>query len=195
VSNINEKNAWDIPTMLLWSVFFAVGLVPEFVFHLLRRSAAVSSSTALVNSSAIITLAFTFFVVWFVYRNGLEPYSNKADSRGKATQIGLLALLAFMDIPTRSGVFEVHTLLEIMIRLNDLSDWYLRFVVMLVALSKLTAWCFLYSLFFRYHLLGNRMAFMSIPSLFPSTRKNNDDDDSGPEMKPVDTDSSQKPES
>jgi hypothetical protein len=179
--------------MLLWSVFFAIGLVPEFVFHLLRNRAAVSTSTALVNSSAIITLGFTFFLVWFVYRNGLESYSNRAAARGKATQIGILALLAFMDVPTRSGVFQVHTLLEIVFELDDLSDWYLRFVVMLVAFSKLAAWCLLYSLFFRYHLLGNRLAFTSIPSLFPSTRNEDEDDDSEPEMKPPESDTTQTP--
>jgi len=188
VYGANQKNTWDMLTMTLWSLLFAVGLVPELAFHVLRKSAGVYSSTALVNSSAVITFGFAAFVVWFVYRNGLEPYSNRSDSRGKATQIGLIALLAFMDIQSRSGIFEVHTLLEIVLRLPSLDDWYLRFVVMLVALSKVGAWFFLYSLFFRYHVFGNRLAFMTIPSFFPSTWNKSEDDDSGPEMNAIDSD-------
>lgn len=169
--NDDHRNIWDLLTLGLWSCFFAVGLVPELAFATVRNFASVPSYVALVNSSAVITIALTVYLAFFTNRrcqaSGLSPVA----SHGKALEIAVLCLVAFLEIPAKGAAFETRTLLEIALDFRSLPGRYLQTVVLFVGMSKLAAWLFLYSLVLRYHAFGKRHVFAHIPSIFPSMRE------------------------
>ena len=165
-----RRNVWDLLTLGLWSCFFAIGLVPELAFYAFRELAAVPSYVALVNSSAVITIALTAYLAFFANRRCKESGLDNAASHGKALEIAVLGLVAFLEIPAKGSAFEARTLLEIVLDFRSLPGRYLQTVVLFVGLSKLVAWLYLYSLVLRYHAFGARDVFARIPSLFPSMR-------------------------
>ncbi|MCH8203667.1 MAG: hypothetical protein IID09_00795 [Candidatus Hydrogenedentes bacterium] len=165
-----RRNVWDLLILGLWSCFFAIGLVPELAFYAFRELAAVPSYVALVNSSAVITIALTAYLAFFADRRCRESGLNNVASHGKALEIAVLGLIAFLEIPAKGSIFEARTLLEIALDFRNLPGRYLQTVVLFVGLSKIVAWLYLYSLVLRYHALGARDVFVRIPSLFPSTR-------------------------
>lgn len=165
----DPRSAWDYLTLLLWTLFFAIGMAPEFVFYGLRDLAGVSTFTAIVNTSAVITLSWAAFLAYFVYQNCRESGLDTDGARGKALQLGVLSLLAFLELPARGATFEARTLIEVFYYYEDLPTGSLRSIVLAVGIAKIGAWCYLFSLFIRYHLLGNRLVFVRLPSLFPST--------------------------
>lgn len=160
--------AWDLLTMVLWSALFGIGLVPELAFHTLRGFAGVTSSGSLVNSSSAITLGFAIYVSLFVLRQckaaGLAPIN----AQGRAVQAALWSLIAFLEIPTRSPIFGTQTLLGILWNSPDLPDLKLKLIIWAVGFCKLVAWSYLYSLMFRFHVLGNRDAFNGIRMIVPA---------------------------
>ena len=170
-----KPTIWDTFTLGLWALFFAMGLVPELAFHLLRAAAGVSYFTAIVNSSVFITLVLTSYMTLFVYRRCRDADIHPFAASGKTVQAAIFALVAFMDLPSRRATFETHTLLEILFELDQLPDLYVKSVVVLVAVTKIAAWCYLFSLVFRYHAFGNRDVFTSIPSLIPSAHVKTED--------------------
>lgn len=166
-----RRNVWDLLILGLWSCFFAIGLVPELAFYALRELAAVPSYVALVNSSAVITIALTAYLAFFANRRCRESGLSKVASQGKALEIAVLGLVAFLEIPAKGSAFEARTLLDIVFDFRSLPGRYLQTVVLFVGLSKLGVWLYLYSLVLRYHAYGNRDVFARIPSLFPSMRE------------------------
>lgn len=166
-----RRNVWDLLTLGLWSCFFAIGLVPELAFYALRELAAVPSYVALVNSSAVITIALTAYLAFFAHRRCRGSGLSRVASQGKALEIAVLGLVAFLEIPAKGSAFEARTLLGIVFDFRSLPDRYLQTVVLFVGLSKLGVWLYLYSLVLRYHAYGNRHVFARIPSLFPSMRE------------------------
>lgn len=172
--NDERRNVWDILTLSLWSCFFAVGLVPELAFYSFREFAVVPSYVALVNSSAVITIALTAYLAFFSNRRCRESGLSQIASHGKALEIAVLGLIAFLEIPAKGSVFEARTLLGIVLDFQSLPGRYLQSVVLFVGLSKLLAWLYLYSMVLRYHALGQRHVFARIPSLFPSMRVQHD---------------------
>lgn len=169
--NDDHRDIWDLLTLGLWSCFFAVGFVPELAFAAVRNFAAVPSYVALVNSSAVITIALTVYLAFFTNRccraSGLGPVA----SHGKALEIAVLCLVAFLEIPAKGSAFETRTLFEIVLDFRSLPGRYLQLVVLFVGMSKLAAWVYLYSLVLRYHAFGYRHVFVHIPSIFPSMRE------------------------
>ncbi len=173
--NDERRNVWDILTLGLWSCFFAVGLVPELAFYSFREFATVPSYVALVNSSAVITIALTAYLAFFSNRRCKESGLSPVASHGKALEIAVLGLVAFLEIPAKGSAFEARTLFEIVLDFRSLPGRYLQSVVLFVGLSKLLAWLYLYSMVLRYHAFGQRNVFARIPSLFPSMRAQHDD--------------------
>ncbi len=165
-----KPTIWDTLSLGLWAVFFSLGLAPELAFHLLRDLAKISYFTAIVNSSSFITLALVTYLSLFVYRRCLETSLSPAAATAKAIQCGLIALVAFLDLPSGRSTFEVHTILELLFQLPDMPGLYVQAVVILVVATKLAAWWYLYALVFRYHAFGNRGVFANIPAVFPSAR-------------------------
>ncbi len=164
----NRRDVWDLFTLGLWFPFFLVGLVPELAFYLIREWAAVPPYSALVNSSAVITLAFAAYVAFFALRRCRDAGLSRSMAQGKALEVGLLALVAFLEIPTKGMAFQARTLIGVLLDFQQLPDRYLQLVVFFVGTTKLVAWAYLLSLVIRYHAFGNRRVFAQIPSMFPS---------------------------
>ncbi len=163
-------NRWDMLSLLLWTLFFACGLVPEPVFYALRDAAAVASHRAVVNSSLVITLSLSAYLALFVLRRCRESGASAVEAQGRALQAGVLGLLAFLEFPARGASFEVQTILELFVRFRELPGVYLQCVIIFVAIGKLAAWFYLYSLVLRFHGKAKRNVFADSPALFPSTR-------------------------
>ena len=180
--NGHRRDVWDLLTLGLWSIFFAVGLVPELAFYAFREVAAVPAHTALVNSSAVITISFTAYIAIFVGRRCMDAGLDRAVSQGKAVEIAVLALIAFIEIPAKGSAFEARTLFEVVLDVQDLPGRYLQGVVLFVGMSKLIAWLYLYSLVLRYHAFGDRGVFARVPSLFPSTHRREQVETSAPKI-------------
>lgn len=182
----HRRDVWDLLTLGLWSIFFAIGLVPELAFYAFREAAAVAPHTALVNSSAVITIAFTAYIAIFAGRSCRDAGLDLAASQGKAVEIAVLALIAFIEIPAKGSAFEARTLFEVLFEVQQLPGRYLQGVVLFVGLSKLLAWLYLYSLVLRYHAFGNHAIFARIPSLFPSSRDDKRAEDPAPKVEAFD---------
>ncbi len=168
----DRRDVWDLLTLAFWFVFFAVGLAPELCFSALRAAAGVAPYTALVNSSAVITVGFAVYLALFTYRrcraSGITPYL----SQGKALEVALVSLVAFLELPAVSMTFQSRkTLLALTLDLGSLNDLYLQGVILFVSASKLLAWAYLISLVIRYHAFGNRAVFTQVPSIFPSMQR------------------------
>lgn len=172
----NHRDVWDFLTLSLWSIFFAIGFVPELAFYVIREAAAVTTFTALVNSSAVLTISLTAYLGLFSYRKCLQSGLSETMAQGKAMEVSVLALVAFLEIPAKGTIFEMRTLLGVVLEFRELPGLYLQSVVLFVGVSKLVAWLYLYSLVLRYHASGNRDVFARIPSLFPSMRSSSENE-------------------
>lgn len=163
-----HRNRWDLPTLILWALFFAAGLVPEPFFYVLRELGAVATQRAFVNTSSAITVTFAAYLSLFAHRRCRESGASFVEAQARAFQVGVLALFAFLEMPTGNGTVEVATLLELVLRFRELPDDSLRGVVLFIGACKLFTWCYLLSLLLRYHAFGMRDVFTTMPTLFPS---------------------------
>ena len=103
--NHERRNVWDIWILGLWSCFFAVGFVPELAFYAFRELAAVPSYVALVNSSAVITIALTAYPAFFSNRRRRDSGLSQVASHGKALQLAVFGLIAFLEIPGKGSAY------------------------------------------------------------------------------------------
>ena len=168
---------WDLLTLGLWSVLFVVGLVPDLAFYALRDWAFVSPRTAMVNTPAVITIAFSGYLAFFVLRRCRESGLTEVEAQGRAIQAGLLGIIAFLYLPATGGAsasgpspFEARTILGLLISFQDINNGLLKGVVLFIGWSKLLMWWYLFSLVVRYHAFGNRAVFAAMPSFFYSAR-------------------------
>ena len=166
MTDSHNVTIWDSLSLVLWSLFFLAGLVPEVVYHSLRNLAGVTTQHAFINSSAIISIGLATYLAFFVSRQCRKSRLSDHESQGKAIWIAIIALLAFLELPSRSAIFGTQTLLLLMFQSSYMDDPYLRKVIWLVGCCKLTAWCYLYSLLLRFHLLGRRHIFSRMFSPF-----------------------------
>lgn len=148
--------------------------MPELVFYHLRELAGVVTQEAFVNSSAVITLALAGYLALFVRRRCLEAEVDPADAVGKAFQVGILALIAFLEIPRTSGAYETTTLLHEFINYQDIVTPEGQRAVLLVGSAKLLAWFYLFSLLFRYYIFEKPRVFARMASMFPSSYRAED---------------------
>ena len=77
-----RRNSWDLLALATWTLFFAIGLVPELVFQTLREVAGVVTRTAFVNTSAVITVSFTAYIALFTARRCQDAGMSERDARG-----------------------------------------------------------------------------------------------------------------
>ena len=134
------RDPWRWPAAVLWFVFFLLGLWPELTFDLLRMAGYVFSQNAIINSYNFITWALTAFVAHFVYHRSIEAELPPIEALGKAMQLGILAFVAFIDLPV-----------ELIPDTRYLMD---RVLIMGTVGFKLLVWLYLYSLIFRYYWTG-----------------------------------------
>ena len=148
---------WRWPTAALWLLFFVAGLFPERLFEELRHIGAVTTQDAYINSHNMITLGLVGFFMHFVYQRAREAGLDRHVARGKAVQVGILALVAF--IPLR---------LDQAVRYMDIPVARLRHLVAIVAFGKIACWGYLFALLIRYYFCSGDRVFRQMPSLFPS---------------------------
>jgi len=158
---IKPKRTWDlwsVPTWVLWLAFLLVGLFPEPFYQGLRDIARVASQDALVNSPLVLTMALSIYLGLFVYRRCREVSVSPAASQGRALQVAVVALVAFLPFPY-----------GLLYHLNDFPTDAMRAKILLIGGAKSLAWLYVFHLFFRYYVLGEAQAFAGILCLFPSS--------------------------
>ena len=136
-TQLTKRDPWRWPMILLWGFFFVIGLWPEFSYSLLRSAGYVFSQNAIVNSYHFITWCLTGFVVHFVYHRCLEARVPSIEALGKALQLGVMAFVAFIDIPLQ--------------QISAIRDITSLSLVLGMTLTKMLCWLYLYLLFVRYH--------------------------------------------
>jgi hypothetical protein len=149
---------WRWPNLLLWAVFFAIGLAPDMAYKGLRQAGGVLTQHAWVNSVQFLMFGLAGYFAWFVYCRCIEADIRPQEARGKALQMGILALAAFLPLELeRFAWYRTHLTAE-----------SLR-VIYAFALGKLLIWSYLVSVVLRYH-FGGYEVFRRMPTLFPSAR-------------------------
>jgi len=138
VSNqLPRRDPWRWPSLLLWTLFFLLGFWPEFSFYALRTAGYVFSQNAIINSYHFITWCLTGYVMHFAYHRSLEAGLPPLEALGKSIQLGVLAFVAFIDMPFQQ-IGEIRNAVD-------------RALVLGMAFIKFASWIYLYSLFARYH--------------------------------------------
>lgn len=157
-SNPPRFDPWRAPALFLWLVFFAVGLVPEWVYGQLRNMGGVVTQRALINNMSLLPLAMAAYLTLFFYQRCAEAGLPPVETKGKSFQLGLLALIAFV-LPVHLEQFMEYMTVPV--------AEYRRIIFGLIA-AKCIAWLYLFSVIGRYYLGNGYRVFVRMPSLFPS---------------------------
>ncbi len=152
------RDSWAVPIVLLWCLFFAVGLDPEVTFQFLRDAGRVVSQRALVNSPHLITLGLSGFLAWHVFARCRDAGLNVSDAQARALQTAVLGLAAFLNFP-------LHHFLNA----ATLPTMDQRLLLWSVGMVKYVVWLYLLFTVIRFHLFGRISAFTGMVSVFPST--------------------------
>ena len=131
------RDLWRWPALLLWCLFFMLGLWPELTFTMLREAGYVFSQNAVINSYNFISWCLTGFLAHFVYHRCVEAELPPLEALGKAFQIGVLGFVAFIDLP-----------IEQIVHIRDAID---RALVLGTIGLKFMVWLYLYILIARYY--------------------------------------------
>lgn len=158
-----RQDPWALPTLALWFIFFYVGLFPETVFKALRELGGVVTMGAYINNSDVITIAFTLFLAVFTFLRAREGGSTDVQAQGRAVQVGVVALIAFLGQPLGLVGLTGDIMHSALAQARIL-------IVLVIALSflKLIAWLYLLSLMVRYYGFGNDRVFARMFCVFPS---------------------------
>lgn len=157
--DVKKYDWWNIPAFLMWLVFMLAGLASDPVYHVLRDIAGVPTQKALVNNAGVITVAFAVYVGIFTHQRCRDLDVPANEAQGKAIQMGIFALLAFLPFP-----------LVLVTNVLDIPTPELRRVVYVVAPAKLAVWCYVLQLLARYYLFGDEGVFARVTSVFPSSQ-------------------------
>ena len=147
-----------MPIVLLWCLFFAVGLDPDVTFQFLRDAGRVVSQRALVNSPHLITLGLAGYLAWHVFTRCREAGLTVADAQARALQTAVLGLAAFLNFP-----------LNHFLNAATLPTMDQRLLLWSVGMVKYVVWLYLLFTVIRFHLFGRVSAFTGMVSVFPST--------------------------
>ena len=156
---VTTRDPWRAAAFGLWELFFLVGLLPEPTFRLLRDAGGVLPQRAVINSPYAITIALAGFVAVFAYNQCRQHGLSHGESGDKSLQYLVVALVAFLPVDF-IGVLNVVG--------NELIRN--RSTIYLSTAAKSVAWLYLMVLICKYY-LGYDSAFVSMPSFFPSTRR------------------------
>lgn len=154
-----QSDRWRWPNLALWTVFFGVGLFPEYVYNTLREHAGVLTQEAMVNSVNVLLFGLAGYFAFFTWQRCREAGMSVAASHGKATQLGILGLAAFLPI----GLHQLPEYRE------TFTSEGLR-VMYAFALGKFVIWLYLYQIVLRFYLFSGYQVFERLPALFPSAR-------------------------
>jgi len=92
-------DVWTIPTLILWLVFFVIGLFPEGMFWATRYAGKVVTQNAVINSPSLITVSLSVYLAFFVYLRCVDTGASRENAAARGIQIGILALIAFLPYP------------------------------------------------------------------------------------------------
>lgn len=132
-----KPDPWRWPALALWLAFFALGVWPQMSFELLRQAGYVYTQNAVINSYNFITWSLTGFFGYFVYHRSVEGGLPPIEALGKSIQLGVLAFVAFIDLPVE--------------HIPDIRHPTDRALILGTVGLKLIVWAYLYSLLFRYY--------------------------------------------
>jgi len=148
---------WDGLAALLWSLILLAGLFPEVIFVLLRQQGQVTTQQAFVNSPWFITYACAGFIGWFTFQRCREAGNREDFAFGKAVQVTVLALAAFLPLQIEQTPVYLHIPIP-----------SLRYLVLAIITTKVVSWLYLVQLIVRYHLFSGLKVFSDMPLFFPS---------------------------
>ena len=140
---------WRIATFAWWVVFLLLGLFCEHTFHLLREWGQVSRLNDLVGSSLMITLAWSAFLGYFAAARCQESGMPPVEARIRGLEICILGAAAFFPFP-----------LEALYFLRSIPAFGTQAGVVAIALVKLGAFTYLFTLLARYYLGRDTRGFM-----------------------------------
>ena len=135
-NQLSRRDPWRWPIIFLWAVFFLLGLWPELSFYGLRSAGYVFSQNAIINSYHFITWCLAGYIMHFTYHRCVEAGVPPIESLGKSIQLGVVAFVAFIDMPVDQFM--------------DIRNPADRALVLGMGLVKLAAWIYLFSLLVRY---------------------------------------------
>jgi hypothetical protein len=155
------RDFWRWPALLLWCLFFILGLWPELTFTMLREAGYVFSQNAIINSYNFISWCLTGFLAHFVYHRCLEADLPPLEALGKSFQLGVLGFVAFIDLP-----------IEQIVHIRDAID---RALVLGTIGLKFLVWLYLYILIARYYwsrnpnIIATALPWLALTPAEPST--------------------------
>lgn len=155
-----QSDRWRWPNLALWTVFFGIGLFPEYVYTTVRDRAGVLTQAAMVNSVNVLLFGLAGYFAYFTWLRCREAGLTVATSHGKATQLGILSLAAFLPI----GLHQLPEYRE------TFTAEGLR-VMYTFAAGKFAIWLYLYLIVVRFYLFSGYRVFERLPALFPSSRR------------------------
>lgn len=150
---------WRIPAFLAWMPLFFAGYFPEWTYHWLRDVGGVVTQRALINNHYAITLASAGYILFFTYRRCRDAGDDAANAQGKALQLGVAGLLAFLPM-----------------RIEYLPDYFAipvpeqRRLLLFFAAAKTATWLYLFSIVLRYYVWSGERVFQKMRPLFPSLK-------------------------
>jgi hypothetical protein len=154
--NTTSWDWWLPPTLVLWALFFVVGMFPGLFFLLIRTQAGVLRHEALVNTPYAVTLLLAGYIGFFVLMRCLDAGISTSGAQSRAIFAGVLAFIAFLDVPWLTFVSGTVYL--------DGADWlFLGFSMLL----KVTAWLYLYAVVLLTYFSGPHM----LGKLLPASRQ------------------------
>ena len=148
---------WDGLAALVWSLILLAGLFPEVVFVILRQQGQVTTQQAFINSPWFITYACAGFIGWFTFQRCRESGSREDFAFGKAVQVTVLGLAAFLPLQIEQTPAYLHIPIP-----------SLRYLVLAIITTKVLTWFYLVQLIIRYHLFSGLAVFRGMPLFFPS---------------------------
>lgn len=157
IAPCSNRDLWRWPTLLLWLIFLLAGLLPEKAFFLLRDLGHVATQNASVNSVWLPVVAMAAYLTFFAYYVCRKADLESGEAEGKALQIAVLALLAFL--PLRLEQFNEYLLVPVPEH---------RRLLIAACTVKCIAWVYLLTLLLRYYCWNGKSAFSRMPSAFSS---------------------------
>lgn len=153
-----ESLVWGIAALLLWLVFFGVGLFPDFTFEYLRAEGNVVTQNAMTNSVHLLYVMQVVYFFFFLVRAARGAGLESPVSQVLAVQLALVAMLAFIP---GARVEDIPAYMRVP---HQFSRWLLLGVCSL----KLAGWLYLLSLVFRYYILSGGEVFRQMVPVFLS---------------------------
>ena len=151
-------DVWDSLAAFLWWLILLAGLFPEAFFFLFRELGQVSMRQAFINTPWFITFAGAGFLGWFACQRSRETGDRDDVAFGKAVQIFILALAAFLPLQVEQTPMYLHIPVP-----------YYRNLILGTVGIKLLSWGYLAQLIMRYHLFSGHEVFRNMPLLFLSS--------------------------